>query len=64
VSDDANPSGGSESRESKIGVSPSPLDRRPTLNTMVLRRRTDQAFFLRVRDAIQQNHKALERLSE
>jgi hypothetical protein len=35
---------------------------RPSLTTEVRRRRTDQAFFLRLRDAIQQNHKALERL--
>jgi hypothetical protein len=34
----------------------------PTLNTQVLRRRADQEFFLRLRDAIQQNHQALERL--
>jgi hypothetical protein len=35
---------------------------RPSLTTQVRRRRTDQEFFLRLRDAIQQNHKALERL--
>jgi hypothetical protein len=35
---------------------------RPSLTTEVRRRRTDQEFFLRLRDAIQQNHKALERL--
>jgi len=35
---------------------------RPTLTVQVRRRRTDQQFFLRLRDAIQQNHKALERL--
>jgi hypothetical protein len=35
---------------------------RPSLTTAVRRRRTDQAFFLRLRDTIQQNHKALERL--
>jgi hypothetical protein len=34
----------------------------PSLTTQVRRRRTDQDFFLRLRDAIQQNHKALERL--
>jgi hypothetical protein len=34
----------------------------PTLTTQVRRRRADQAFFLRLRDAIQQNHRALERL--
>jgi hypothetical protein len=35
---------------------------RPTLTAQVRRRRADQQFFLRLRDAIQQNHKALERL--
>jgi hypothetical protein len=35
---------------------------RPSLNSAVLRRRADQDFFLRLRDAIQQNHRALERL--
>jgi len=35
---------------------------RPTLTAQVARRRTDQQFFLRLRDAIQQNHRALERL--
>ncbi len=35
---------------------------RPNLTTAVRRRRTDQEFFLRLRDAIHQNHKALERL--
>jgi hypothetical protein len=46
-------------------VAPGPgggADRRPSLTTQVRRRRTDQQFFLRLRDAIQQNHKALERL--
>jgi hypothetical protein len=33
------------------------------LNTAVLRRRADQDFYLRLRDAIAQNHRALERLS-
>jgi hypothetical protein len=37
-------------------------DARPSLTAQVRRRRTDQQFFLRLRDAIQQNHKALERL--
>jgi hypothetical protein len=37
-------------------------EQRPSLTTQVRRRRTDQQFFLRLRDAIQQNHKALERL--
>jgi hypothetical protein len=44
---------------------PSPGDGsgvRPTLTAQVRRRRTDQQFFLRLRDAIQQNHRALERL--
>ena len=36
--------------------------KRPTLNSSVLRRRADQAFYLRIRDAIVQNHRALERL--
>ena len=35
---------------------------RPSLTTEVRRRRTDQEFFLRLRDAIQQNHEALKRL--
>ena len=35
---------------------------RPSLTSQVRRRRADQAFFLRLRDAIQQNHRALERL--
>jgi hypothetical protein len=34
----------------------------PSLTTQVRRRRTDQAFFLRLRDTIQQNHRALERI--
>jgi hypothetical protein len=37
-------------------------DTRPSLTTEVRRRRADPAFFLRLRDAIQQNHRALERL--
>jgi len=42
---------------------PSAADRsRPSLTSQVRRRRTDQAFFLRLRDAIQQNHRALERI--
>jgi hypothetical protein len=39
-----------------------PEEARPTLTTLVRRRRADQAFFLRLRDAIAQNHRALERL--
>jgi hypothetical protein len=35
---------------------------RPSLTTQVRQRRADQAFFLRLRDAIAQNHRALERL--
>jgi len=35
---------------------------RPSLTSQVRRRRADQAFFLRLRDAIQLNHRALERL--
>jgi hypothetical protein len=37
---------------------------RPSLNTAVQRRRADQGFFLRIRDAIFQNHGALERLGK
>ena len=37
-------------------------DKRPTLTAQVRRRRADQAFFLRLRDAIHQNHRALERI--
>ncbi len=39
-----------------------PEQARPSLTTLVRRRRADQAFFLRLRDAMQQNRKALERL--
>jgi hypothetical protein len=39
-----------------------PDDKRPTLTAQVRRRRADQAFFLRLRDAIHQNHRALERI--
>jgi hypothetical protein len=35
---------------------------RPSLNAAVLRRRSDRDFYLRLRDAIQQNHRALQRL--
>jgi hypothetical protein len=35
---------------------------RPSLNAAVLRRRADRDFYLRLRDAIQQNHRALQRL--
>ena len=35
---------------------------RPNLNAAVLRRRADRDFYLRLRDAIQQNHGALQRL--
>jgi hypothetical protein len=41
---------------------PAPDRARPSLTTQVRRRRADQAFFLRLRDAMQQNHRALERL--
>jgi hypothetical protein len=37
---------------------------RPTLNAAVQRRRGDRDFFLRIRDAIFQNHRALERLGK
>ena len=50
-------SGGPEEMNSGGRDTPS-----PSLTTQVRRRRTDQQFFLRLRDAIQQNHKALERL--
>jgi hypothetical protein len=36
--------------------------RRPTLNAAVRRRRADQDFYLRLRDAMAQNQRALERL--
>jgi hypothetical protein len=36
--------------------------RTPSLTVAVRTRRTDRAFFLRLRDAIQQNHRALQRL--
>ena len=35
---------------------------RPTLNTAVLRRRADRAFYLRLAGAIRQQERALERL--
>ena len=35
---------------------------RETLNSAVLRRRADEAFYFRLRDIMQQNHGALERL--
>ena len=38
------------------------LPARPSLNAAVLRRRADRDFYLRLRDAIQQNHRALQRL--
>jgi hypothetical protein len=44
------------------GSPPEPDRTRPSLTSQVRRRRADQAFFLRLRDAIQQNHRALERL--
>jgi hypothetical protein len=39
-----------------------PDEARPSLTALVRRRRADQEFFLRLRDAIVQNHRALERL--
>jgi hypothetical protein len=65
--------GHSEQGEGASGADPGPEtgpqpdqaapDRtRPSLTVQVRRRRTDQAFFLRLRDAIQQNHRALERI--
>jgi hypothetical protein len=44
------------------GAPAAPDRARPSLTAQVRRRRADQAFFLRLRDAIQQNHRALERL--
>jgi hypothetical protein len=35
---------------------------RETLNSAVLRRRADQAFYLRLRDIMEQHHRVLERL--
>jgi hypothetical protein len=37
-------------------------DARPTLDTAVRRRRADEAFFIRISKAMQQNEQALERL--
>jgi hypothetical protein len=42
---------------------PGPAEKRPSLTAAVRRRRADEQFFLRLRDAIVQNHKALERLT-
>jgi hypothetical protein len=36
----------------------------PSLDTAVRRRRADQSFFLRIAAAIQQNERAVERLSQ
>ncbi len=44
-------------------TAPRPSEDRPSLTAAVRRRRADQQFFLRLRDAIVQNHKALERLT-
>jgi hypothetical protein len=44
------------------GSHTAPESTRPSLTTQVRRRRADQAFFLRLRDAMEQNHRALERL--
>ncbi len=56
------PAEGSEATGPTARGSGDGAERRPSLTTQVRRRRTDQQFFLRLRDAIQQNHKALERL--
>jgi len=48
--------------EDEEGSPGAPAQHRPSLTTQVRRRRADQEFFLRLRDAIQQNHKALERM--
>jgi hypothetical protein len=55
---------GSEGVAPSEGAAPSAgnEESRPSLTTQVRRRRADQGFFLRLRDAIQQNHKALERM--
>jgi hypothetical protein len=37
---------------------------RPTLNAAVQRRRADRDFFLRIRDAMFQNRRALQRLGK
>lgn len=44
-------------------TAPDPAEDRPSLTVAVRRRRADEQFFLRLRDAIVQNHKALERLT-
>jgi len=49
--------------EHEAGNGRGPVPGQPSLNAAVRRRRTDREFFLRVRDAIAQNHRALERLS-
>jgi hypothetical protein len=52
-----------EGAEEPAASGPRAPDRtHPSLTTEVRRRRADQAFFLRLRDAIQQNHRALERI--
>ena len=53
---------GGNQRRARGGAPTGGDDPRPTLTAQVRRRRTDQEFFLRLRDAIQQNHKALERM--
>jgi hypothetical protein len=58
ASQDQGPQGASAAPDT-----PGPADHtRPSLTTQVRHRRADQAFFLRLRDAIAQNHRALERL--
>jgi hypothetical protein len=51
-----------ESSAEETGAEEPVATKRPTLNAAVIRRRADQAFFLRLRDTIVQNHRALERL--
>jgi hypothetical protein len=50
------------SNSTDLGAEEQVPEPRPTLTAAVRRRRGDQAFFLRIGDIIQQNHKALERL--
>ena len=41
---------------------PPEVQKRPTLNSAVRRRRADRAFYIRLAGAIRQNERALERL--
>lgn len=54
---------GEDDRQARAnGSSDQREPQRLTLNAAVQRRRTDQDFFLRLREVMQQNHRALERL--